>query len=63
MRLLSEQELKFVSGAHGQCTPGNSGGQFPGVGQTSSFGDNLVNIYEGAVAAFSHVIERVARAL
>lgn len=63
MRLLNETELGFVCGAEGQCTPQNSGDQLPGVGSTSKFGENVIRAYEGAVAAMSHIIERVADAL
>lgn len=59
MRELTNAELFFVSGGTGQCTPGNSYG---GVRDTSSVGNDLINIYEGLVAAASHVIERVSRA-
>jgi hypothetical protein len=57
MRELTNAELSFVSGGTGQCTPGNSYG---GVQDTTSVGDELINIYEGVVAAASHIIERVA---
>lgn len=60
MRELTKAELPFVSGGTGQCTPANSYG---GVSNTSSFGNDLINIYEGIVSAASHVIERVANAL
>jgi hypothetical protein len=60
MRELTEAELSFVSGGIGECTPANSYG---GVTNTSSFGSDLINIYEGAVRFTSHVIERVAKAL
>jgi hypothetical protein len=63
MRLLNEQELGFIRGAEGQCTPQNTGDQVPGVGSASNFGDNAIKIYEGAIAVASHVIERVAEAL
>lgn len=60
MRELTRAELSFVSGGTGQCTPANS---YAGVSNTSSVGNDLINIYEGIVAAASHVIERVANAL
>lgn len=63
MRLLSERELSFVCGADGQCTPQNTSDQLPGLGSSSNFGDNVIRAYEGAVAAASHIIERVAEAL
>jgi hypothetical protein len=60
MRELTKAELSFVSGGTGECTPTNSYG---GVSNTSTFGNDLINIYEGAVSFASHVIERVAKAL
>jgi hypothetical protein len=60
MRELNKMELDFVSGGHGVCTPGNSIG---GVSDADGFGDYLIGVYEGLVAATSHVIERVAKAL
>lgn len=62
MRELTATELSFVSGAGDECSS-ESGNDFAGVTDTDSFGDDLVNIYEGAVQAVSHVIERVADAL
>lgn len=59
MRELTSTELSFVSGGTGQCTPSNSYG---GVSDTTSLGDDLINIYEGVVAAASYIIERVANA-
>jgi hypothetical protein len=59
-------ETDFVCGGTGECTPENTGGSgndIAGVSNSSSFGEDLINIYEGAVAAASHVIERVANAL
>ncbi len=58
MRELNKMELDFVSGGHGVCTPNNLGG----VTDSGSLGRDLINIYEGLVAATSHVIERVANA-
>ncbi|MGH8221705.1 MAG: hypothetical protein ACREQZ_01915 [Woeseiaceae bacterium] len=63
MRILNQQELAFVCGAEGVCTPEDSGNDFAGVDNTQKFGDDLINLYEGAVAAVSHIIERVADAL
>ncbi len=57
MRELNRMELDFVSGGTGVCTPSNSIG---GIGDAGSFGDYLISVYEGLVAATSHVIERVA---
>lgn len=67
MRLLNEMELEMVCGAEGVCTPGNSSGNssgnsYGGVVATETVGDELINIYEGVVAATSHVIERVVNA-
>ncbi|HEX5766409.1 MAG TPA: hypothetical protein VFY27_12630 [Woeseiaceae bacterium] len=63
MRELTKAELSFVSGGTGQCTPEGSGNSYSGVTDTSSFGDDVINLYEGLVAATSHIIERVANAL
>ncbi|MDA0679832.1 MAG: hypothetical protein O3A13_07675 [Proteobacteria bacterium] len=58
MRELKTEELMFVSGGEGVCTPNN----IYGISQPTSLGQDLINIYEGAVAFTSHVIERVAMA-
>ncbi len=63
MRELRETELSFVSGAGDECSSGGSGNDLGGITDSSSIGDDLVNIYEGVVQAVSHVIERVANAL
>lgn len=64
MRELSKAELVFVAGGNShQCTPSDSGNEYGGVSDTGSFGDDLINLYEGAVRATSHIIERVANAL
>lgn len=66
MRELTMAEMNFVSGGTGECTPENSGGSgnnIGGVTDSESIGGDLINIYEGAVAAVSHIIERVANAL
>lgn len=55
MRELKQEELAGVSG--GVCT-----NDYLGVTQTSNFGQDLINIYEGAIMFTSHVIERVAGA-
>ena len=64
MRELNSSELSFVSGAGDGCSGGSggSGNDIGGVTNSGSFGDDLVNIYEGVVQAVSHVIERVAAA-
>jgi hypothetical protein len=61
-------ELEVVCGAEGVCTPANtsgnsSGNTYGGVVATETVGSELINIYEGVVAAASHIIERVANAL
>jgi len=58
MRELTAVELQFVSGAGGTCS-----NNYGGVTDTQSFGRDLIDFYEGLVAATSHVIERVANAL
>ena len=63
MRELKPTELKFVSGAGDECSGGGSGNDIGGVTDSDSLGRDLINIYEGVVAATSHVIERVAVAL
>lgn len=60
MRELTDNELNFISGGHGVCTPENSYG---GVTNPGSLGRDLINIYEGLVSLTSHVIERVANAI
>ena len=60
MRTLTIEEMNVVAGGVGQCHASNNIG---GVTNSSSLGQDLINIYEGIVAATSHVIERVANAL
>ncbi|MEM9208231.1 MAG: hypothetical protein AAGA61_03215 [Pseudomonadota bacterium] len=62
MRELTSDELELVAGGAGECTPASSANNYNGVTDTSSVGKDLINIYEGVVAATSHVIERVANA-
>ena len=62
MRNLTTAELGSVAGGTGTCTPENSGNDLMGVSNSPGFGDDVINIYEGAVAAASHIIERVANA-
>lgn len=62
MRTLNSTEMAAVAGGEGVCTP-NDEFQVSGVSGSAGFGDFVINIYEGAVAATSHVIERVANAL
>lgn len=63
MRELMTSELELVAGGTGVCTSGDSGNDYGGITDTASVGDELVDIYEGLVAATSHIIERVANAL
>lgn len=57
-------EIGFVSGAGDDCSSGDSGGNnYGGITDTNSVGKEIVEIYEGLVAATSHIIERVANAL
>lgn len=63
MRELSVQELPLVAGGGDMvCTP-DDGNNYGGVSDPGSFGQDLINLYEGLVSATSHVIERVANAL
>lgn len=59
MRELTMQEIAMVSGGNDSCSSENNYG---GVSDTSSVGQDLIDIYEGLVAAASHIIERVANA-
>ena len=63
MRELTTSEFALVSGGTGVCTPEDSGNDYGGVTDTGAVGHELIEIYEGLVAATSHVIERVANAL
>jgi hypothetical protein len=65
MRELTAEELAFVAGGEEQmtCTPTTAANDYYGVQNPTSVGDDLINIYEGLVAATSHIIERVALAL
>ncbi|NNL55910.1 MAG: hypothetical protein HKP32_12225 [Woeseia sp.] len=63
MRTLNENELCMVAGGTGTCTPTNlSGNNIGGVTNSSSLGQDLINVYEGFVHAASHIMERVALA-
>jgi len=62
MRELTMSEMSMVSGAGDDCSSGD-GNTYGGVSDTTTIGDDLINIYEGLVAATSHIIERVANAL
>jgi len=61
MRELTLNEMNFVSGAGDDCSSG--GNTIAGVSDSSSLGEDLINIYEGLVSATSYIIERVANAL
>lgn len=63
MRELTTRELEMVAGGTGVCTPDDSGNDYGGITDTGTVGDDLIGIYEGLVAATSHIIERVANAL
>lgn len=63
MRELTTSELDMVAGGTGVCTPDDSGNDYGGITETASVGSELIEIYEGVVAATSHIIERVANAL
>lgn len=63
MRELTSSEIGLVSGAGADCSSGGGGNNIAGVTQPETIGEDLVKIYEGLVAATSHVIERVANAL
>ena len=63
MRELRTEELEQISGGEGVCTPESAGNVYRGVSQPKKVGGDLIDIYEGMVAAASHVIERVALAL
>lgn len=63
MRELTMTEIGYVSGAGNACPSGEVGNTIIGVADSSSLGQDLINIYEGLVAATSHIIERVANAL
>jgi hypothetical protein len=61
MRELTIAELDFVAGGADECSSG--GNNYGGVTDTSSVGEELIEIYEGLVEATSYIIERVANAL
>lgn len=62
MRELTLNEMNLVSGAGDDCSSEGSN-TYGGVSDTTSVGNDIINIYEGLVAATSHIIERVAGAL
>jgi len=64
MRELRVEELCLVAGGgENSCTESSAFNDYAGISDTGAFGQDLVNIYEGLVAATSHIIERVANAL
>jgi hypothetical protein len=60
MRALKAEELTLVSGGHNVCTPEDAMNDFYGIQNTNTLGQDLINIYEGAIGFTSYVIERVA---
>lgn len=60
MRELNTSELDFVSGGMMQCTPEEMGNAWGGITNTTSVGQEIINIYEGLIEAASYMIERVA---
>lgn len=62
MRELTMKEMILVSGAADDCAA-SGGNSYGGITDTQTIGDEIINIYEGLVAATSHIIERVADAL
>lgn len=71
MRELTMNEMQYVVGGFGcqsgggsssggDSGGGESGNTYGGVSDTTTIGDDLINIYEGLVQATSHIIERVA---
>ncbi len=63
MRVLTLKEMNLVAGAGSGCSSGGSGNSYGGVTNPGGIAGDLIAIYEGLVAATSHVIERVAKAL
>ena len=63
MRELTVFEMDRVSGAADECTSDSGGNNYGGVTDPGSLGSDLIEVYEGLVAATSYIIERVARAL
>lgn len=63
MRELALHELAQVAGGGDLSCGPDDGNNYGGVSNTESFGDDLVDLYEGLVSAASHIIERVANAL
>jgi hypothetical protein len=63
MRELTKTEVGLVSGGGDSCSAEDSGNNYGGISDTKTVGDEMIAMYEGAVAAVSYVIERVAKAL
>ena len=66
MRDLTKDEIQMVAGGGDECSGddgGESGNSYSGIKDTTSIGKEMINMYEGLVAATSHIIERVAKAL
>lgn len=61
MRSLTVCEMDWVSGG-AEATVSVGKASVTVKGDTSDFGKGLINLYEGAVEATSHIIERVAGA-
>lgn len=61
MRVLTSRETCAVGGGN-ECTA-NDGNTYGTVSDTSTVGEELIELYEAAVAATSYIIERVADAL
>ena len=62
MRELTAAELDFVAGGGDNCSD-QGANNYGGVTDTTTLGQDLINIYEALVDVTSHVIERVAKAL
>lgn len=58
MRELTRGEIGKVTGGGDSCSDGTN--EVLGIGDSESFGDYLIGIYDGLVAVTSHIIEQVA---
>ena len=63
MRELTMSEVDFVSGATGSCSADDGSNDYGGISDTTTVGEDIINIYEGLVEAASYIMERVANAL
>ena len=63
MRELTMVEVGLVSGGDESCSAEDSGNSYAGISNTKAVGDEMIAMYESAIAAVSYVIERVAKAL